>query len=990
MKQVYPSKRHALTILATIVLIAAIVSYYLLFGTHGVMNYHINGAIKAKHLNLAWIVCITLRYGLGILRDAGLLWALTWLAHRKLKVSAALQYWLLAALGGGLILLFVIGVAGPVWAGDVFAQLFFVTHGTMWPLAGMFWLILLQPWLTKLTANPWFEKIWWLLLSLPLLFNKDLFGFASGSNLLAMLMLGAGAIMLTHTRHRYFPSIGIIIPAIVLTGLVGMFEISAGLDLTNATRFIGLMSPLTLLPAIAMVQWLHQHASGHHLSLRFAILLSLTLMSAGSYPYFLANNFSYLKQLFASLGMLWLVPAVLWYTAATLIASAIAWLIAPRLTYWHQAARIWSVSFESALTHLSSWRLMIKHFWQRHWQILVVAISLILTQVLSALSMNQSMLTTENIWAPHLNIITFTITQMESRQLAGVLILLAAYWVLVGLTDRRWLSLLTVVSVSTIFAIANVVKIRLRSEPIMAADLAELGQISELSTMVSSKLLIGAGIGLVVIIGLIIYLEHRAGRLHQRLWIRGVKFGFSLIFLLSLGQLNANYSLTRNVLTSLKVDEDNNNPIRYAQWNGPILQFVSGLDVQAIAKPAGYSQAMIQKIVSKYQKRATQINQTRQYTTKQATVIFNLSESFADPTRIPGLSFNQDPMPYIRNLKKQTTSGYMMSFGVGGGTADMEYMTLTGMSLGAYDTALNTPYTQLVPKLATAVNIGDDFNYKSALHPYTGGFYNRPAVYKKFQFNKFAYLGSQYKIYDQKKLGRSTYLSDTTAYDNALHQINAKQNGQFINLISIQNHLPYNNWYPDNPFKATTSNGTLSAEKSKLETYAQGVNYTDQAVKAFKASLDKINKPIVWVFYGDHLPSLYPELADGVLNHQTDYFIYSNKYAREHGATAKLPNNQYVGPDNFIALAYQQLGVKVDAYDALLTDIQQQLPAQWIKTANSRTDSTTGVRFIDDGGNSVTYRKLSTKQKQLYHDYQMILYDLNVGDQYALKAGLEK
>jgi hypothetical protein len=214
---------------------------------------------------------------------------------------------------------------------------------------------------------------------------------------------------------------------------------------------------------------------------------------------------------------------------------------------------------------------------------------------------------------------------MESRQLAGVLILLAAYWVLVGLTDRRWLSLLTVVSVSTIFAIANVVKIRLRSEPIMAADLAELGQISELSTMVSSKLLIGAGIGLVVIIGLIIYLEHRAGRLHQRLWIRGVKFGFSLIFLLSLGQLNANYSLTRNVLTSLKVDEDNNNPIRYAQWNGPILQFVSGLDVQAIAKPAGYSQAMIQKIVSNYQKRATQINQTRQYTTKQATVIFNLS-----------------------------------------------------------------------------------------------------------------------------------------------------------------------------------------------------------------------------------------------------------------------------------------------------------------------------------------------------------------------------
>lgn len=42
-------------------------------------------------------------------------------------------------------------------------------------------------------------------------------------------------------------------------------------------------------------------------------------------------------------------------------------------------------------------------------------------------------------------------------------------------------------------------------------------------------------------------------------------------------------------------------------------------------------------------------------------MIMILSESFAAPTRVPGVSFSEDPMPNIRNLKGQTTSGIMLS-----------------------------------------------------------------------------------------------------------------------------------------------------------------------------------------------------------------------------------------------------------------------------------------------------------------------------------------
>ncbi|MCQ4948003.1 hypothetical protein NE602_27885, partial [Bacteroides cellulosilyticus] len=62
-------------------------------------------------------------------------------------------------------------------------------------------------------------------------------------------------------------------------------------------------------------------------------------------------------------------------------------------------------------------------------------------------------------------------------------------------------------------------------------------------------------------------------------------------------------------------------------------------------------------------------------------IIFNLSESFSDPRRVPGIKLAHDPMPNIERLKKNNTSGLMISSGYGGGTANMEYMTLTGLAL---------------------------------------------------------------------------------------------------------------------------------------------------------------------------------------------------------------------------------------------------------------------------------------------------------------------
>lgn len=379
---------------------------------------------------------------------------------------------------------------------------------------------------------------------------------------------------------------------------------------------------------------------------------------------------------------------------------------------------------------------------------------------------------------------------------------------------------------------------------------------------------------------------------------------------------------------------------------------------------------------------------------KKTTVIFNLSESFSDPARVPNLTLSGDPIPNVRAIKKETTSGLMMSYGYGGGTANMEWETLTGMSLGDLDTTLSTPYTQLVSGQKNSADVSKWFNYSSAIHPFNGSEYNRVGVYKKFGFNKFIYDGSKYPIKHRKTLGNSSYQSDQTAYANLDDQLNAHKGGQFINLITMQNHMPYSpNLYSEHDFKASGSAFTTNTLRESFESYAQGIHYTDDAVAAFKKKIDAMNKPIIWVFYGDHLGALYSgdtAAKYSVALHQTDYFVYANKYAREHGAKTKLSNTEQVGSNDFIALAFAQANAKVDPFVALLTKAQQDMPTIWTRSDNKQGDPSYGMSFVTKAGKKIGYSDLTKKQKAMLHDYQLLQYDINAGEQYSLKMGMQK
>ena len=163
-----------------------------------------------------------------------------------------------------------------------------------------------------------------------------------------------------------------------------------------------------------------------------------------------------------------------------------------------------------------------------------------------------------------------------------------------------------------------------------------------------------------------------------------------------------------------------------------------------------------------------------------------------------------------------------------------------------------------------------------------------------------------------------------------------------------------------------------------MATYIKGTQYTDQAVKKFIGQIDKIKKPITIVFYGDHYPSILSQNYASrypVQMHSTRYFIYSNKYAREHGAKSKLTHKtNYVNTSDFTAMMLEQTNSKVTPYQALLTEVHKKLPAI---TINFNGDQ--GFQLVDQKGHFVDPKKLTSEQQAILKDYEMVQYDMTAG-----------
>ena len=512
-----------------------------------------------------------------------------------------------------------------------------------------------------------------------------------------------------------------------------------------------------------------------------------------------------------------------------------------------------------------------------------------------------------------------------------------------------------------IISVVNNIKEGLRSEPLLITDFVWLKEISLLTSFVDKSVIIYIVLGVIATLGVYILLRKRIlpGKIFN---IKRLRFSFlgALIGLVVFNFIVFRNETDSRIIENVPIISKLNNGIDInwmgfstnASYKSLMYVWTKQLTKSVMETPDGYSEERIEEIAKKYRQEASVINVSRANNIADQTVIFILSESFADPSRVPGVTLSENPIPNITQIKAEYTSGLMISDFYGGGTANMEMQALLGIPYSNLSSSVSSFTTEVIPKMLYLPSISNNFNDedKYIVHLDNAKNYSRNTVYERMHFDTFiAESGSDYK--PKKVVINDGNASDTSSYNVILDYLNTSKN-QFFQLITIQNHLP---WGKDEPANLNGYGmGFTDVENTILSRYTRDLRDTDYMTANFLEELSKVNKKITVVFYGDHLPGLYPDkiFANNNSKYETDYFIWSNF------ETEKL-NYPLVTSSNFPALLLDVTNSKVSPYYALLTKV------------------------LDE---SVLVDKALTKeQEEIKKELAIIQYDITLGKGYIMK-----
>lgn len=518
-----------------------------------------------------------------------------------------------------------------------------------------------------------------------------------------------------------------------------------------------------------------------------------------------------------------------------------------------------------------------------------------------------------------------------------------------------------------ILGYANYLKMTYRQEPIYPDDLKmikEFGLLKDMTGTTSFYLL--AGMILLVVAGgcWAIYRSFKKDKKFQA--IRVITLFTTIFALIYISHFNNPNNLLRKAYNKTALWIPYSQKMNYYN-TGFIGGFLYNLKIDPMEKPKGYSEEKIKEITSHYQKLADEKNKTA--SEEQPNIIYVMSESFSDPSRLSGVEITGDPLADYYAVADQTYSGQMLSQNYGGGTANIEFEALTGFSMGLFNAQLTTPYTMLVPKmnqLPSIVSTLKDQNYHTtAIHPYNTSMYKRKDVYEVLGFDEFI---SENTMTYTDTIEDNPYISDASAYQEVMDLLKEDDTPQFIHLVTMQTHMPYDGKYQQLEYTAKTED---NSGISSLENYLQDISYSSQSLKAFTEELKKLSRRTLVVFWGDHLPGIY---SDTIQNsnekhtlHETQFLMFDSQGELEK---TEAP---VTSPFYFAADLMNQTNQQTTGFYQLLLALQNELPAferelyyqegQWQREA-----------------------QLNKKQAELYQAYEMIQYDIVSGEKYSLQT----
>ena len=160
------------------------------------------------------------------------------------------------------------------------------------------------------------------------------------------------------------------------------------------------------------------------------------------------------------------------------------------------------------------------------------------------------------------------------------------------------------------------------------------------------------------------------------------------------------------------------------------------------------------------------VSETSRSKEELPNIMFVQLESYFDPTEVEWLRFSEDPIPNLRKLYADYSSGYFKVPSVGAGTANTEFEVLTGMNMRFFGPG-EYPYKTYVKTtpLESAASALSSLGYGAeALHNNGGNFYSRAKVYNNMGFDHYTSKEFMNILKTTPKDGRQTIFLFRTSW----------------------------------------------------------------------------------------------------------------------------------------------------------------------------------------------------------------------------------
>lgn len=405
--------------------------------------------------------------------------------------------------------------------------------------------------------------------------------------------------------------------------------------------------------------------------------------------------------------------------------------------------------------------------------------------------------------------------------------------------------------------------------------------------------------------------------------------------------------------------------------NGLFFGFVLNMNSLIQEKPSEYSHSVAKDIAEKYEEQFANAKpkkgRLKPKKKKKPNIIVIMNEAFSDLSVVGDFSTNQDYMPYIHSLKKNTIKGNLYMSIFGSGTCNSEFEFLSGDTLAFLNNGIIT-YTQVIKDKLPNVTWNlraQDYAGNLALHPYLASGWNRIDIYEKEGFEHF-YSQDDFT----NPLMYRKYISDQSDFEKIeelYENREIKDKPFYLFNVTMQNHGGFNKLYDNFPHDVEITDEIHKSQQA--EQYLSLVKKTDEAFKQLTEYFSKVKEPTIIVMYGDHQPSLESSFYDGLLKqnggkltqeemlkkYQVPFIIWTNYKIK--GTTIDKMSANYLG-----AYVMQEAGLKLSPYQQFLMRLYEDVP---VLCAMGTIDK--------DGKFYSSYE--DTPYKDMIHEYQILQYN---------------